>query len=187
MRGRHPSGPEFVDKLDGSPEAKERLKVLLETLTGTCRVLEACERLSIKEARFDQLRIEILQGGLNAAERRPAGRPAQAPKPAEIDNEQLRERIAQLEAELQAALIRAELAVALPQAGASAEKKTAASPLAEAGRPNRRDRREPFEEPDPQSTGRRRPAVAGFAGQRIEREQEQVAAPPRCRNRTTTR
>jgi hypothetical protein len=134
MRGRRPSGPEFVDKLDGSPEAKERLKVLLETLTGTCRVLEACERLGLKEARFDQIRIEILQVALNAAERRPAGRPAHAPSPVEIDNEQLRARIAQLEAELQAALIRAELAVALPLVGASAEKKTTAS-LPRRGRP----------------------------------------------------
>jgi hypothetical protein len=76
MRGRPPSGPEFVDKLDGSPEAKQRLKVLLETLNGTCRVQEACGRLGIKEARFDQLRIELLQAAVSAAERRPAGRPA---------------------------------------------------------------------------------------------------------------
>jgi hypothetical protein len=118
MRGRRPSGPEFVDKLAGSPEAKLRLKVMLETLSGGCRVQEACERLGIKEARFDQLRIEILQGALDAAERRPAGRPARSPSAAEIDNDQLRERIAQLEAELQAALIRAELAVTLPRVGA---------------------------------------------------------------------
>jgi hypothetical protein len=115
MRGRRPSGPEFVDKLDGSPEAKLRLKVMLETLSGGCRVQEACERLGIKEARFDQLRIEILQGALDAAERRPAGRPARSPSAAEIDNDRLRERIAQLEAELQSALIRAEVAVTLPR------------------------------------------------------------------------
>ncbi len=42
MRGRYPSGPEFVDKLDGSPEAKERLKVLLETIAGQLRVGDAC-------------------------------------------------------------------------------------------------------------------------------------------------
>jgi hypothetical protein len=133
MRGRHPSGPEFVDKLDGSVEAKERLKTLLETLTGVCRVQEACDRLGIKEARFDQVRIEVLQAALSAAERRAAGRPARSSSPAEDENQQLRERIAQLEAELQAALIRAEIAVTLPQVGASAEKKTTVSP-------SRRDR-----------------------------------------------
>jgi len=124
MRGRYPSGPEFVDKLDGSFEAKERLKVLLETLIGTCRVQEACGRLHIKEARFDQVRIEVLQAALEAAERRPAGRPAQTPSAAEKENQQLRAQIAKLEAELQAALIRIELAVTLPHVGAAAEKKT---------------------------------------------------------------
>jgi hypothetical protein len=44
MRGRLPSGPAFVAKLEGSGQAKLRLQVLLETLAGTCRVLEACER-----------------------------------------------------------------------------------------------------------------------------------------------
>jgi hypothetical protein len=124
MRGRPPSGPEFVDKLDGSPEAKQRLKVLLETLNGTCRVQEACDKLGIKEARFDQIRIELLQAALDAAERRPAGRPArESSSPTEEEKRQLQERIAKLEAQLQAALIRAEVAVTLPKVGASAEKK----------------------------------------------------------------
>ncbi len=119
MRGRHPSGLDFVDKLDGSPEAKERVKVLLETLNGTCRVQDACNRLGIKEARFDQVRIEVLQAALTAAERRPAGRPARVATPADEDNQRLTERVARLEGELQAALIRAELALTLPQVGAS--------------------------------------------------------------------
>lgn len=127
MRGRHPSGPEFVDKLTGSPEAKERCKALFETMSGVCTVLAACERLGIHEARFDQLRIELLQAAVKAAERRPAGRPPQKSSPAEVENQRLRERIAELEAELQAAMIRAELAVMLPQAVA-AEKKTTAIP-----------------------------------------------------------
>jgi hypothetical protein len=134
MRGRYPSGPEFVDKLGGLPEAKLRLKVVLGTLNGTCRIQEACEQLGIKEARFDQLRIKLLQAAVNAAERRPAGRPARESSPAEEENQQLRQRIAQLEADLQAALIRAELAVTLPNVGASAEKKTTVS-LRPRGRP----------------------------------------------------
>jgi hypothetical protein len=128
MRGRYPSGPEFVDKLDGTPEAKERVKVVFETLNGTCRTQQACERLGIKEARFDQVRIEILQAALNAAERRSAGRRPRVSSPVDEENRKLREQVAQLEADLQAALIRAELAVALPQVGATAEKKTTGSP-----------------------------------------------------------
>jgi len=127
MRGKRPSGPEFVDKLDGSPEARQRLKVVLETLNGTRRVQEACKLLGIKEARFDQLRIELLLAALKAAERRPAGRPARESSPAEEENRQLQERIAQLEADLQVALIRAELGVTLPNVGVSAEKKTTIS------------------------------------------------------------
>jgi hypothetical protein len=123
MRGRYPSGPEFVNKLNGSASAKERLQVLLETLAGTCRVLEACGRLDISEPRFDQIRIEGLQGALTALEPRPAGRPPRQTVTDEADVQRLRERIAQLEGELQAALVRAEIAVALPRVKA-AEKKT---------------------------------------------------------------
>ncbi len=139
MRGRHPSGPDFVDKLAGSLEAKERVKVLLETLNGTCRVQEACVRLSIKGARFDQVRIEVLQAALNAAEHRPAGRPTRTSTPAEVENQRLREQLAELQAKLEAAVIRAELAVALPQVGAATEKKTTAK-LARRGRASRTKR-----------------------------------------------
>src|SRR5580692_11234471 len=57
MRGRYPSGPEFVDHVSGSVIAKDRARVLLETIAGTCRVKEACTRLGVSEPRFDQLRI----------------------------------------------------------------------------------------------------------------------------------
>ena len=133
MRGRLPSGPTFVEKLEGSEQAKQRLQVLLETSAGTCRVTEACTRLGISEQRFDQIRIEAYQAAIDRLEPRPAGRPAQIPTVAEVEIQQLKERIAELEAERQAALIRAELAVTLPQAGASAEKKTLA--IRRRGRP----------------------------------------------------
>jgi hypothetical protein len=63
MRGRHPSGPEYVDvkHLHGSAQAKERLRVILETMMGKWRVGEACERLSICEQRFRQLREELVR------------------------------------------------------------------------------------------------------------------------------
>jgi hypothetical protein len=120
MRGRRPSGPEFVNKLEGSPKAKLRLKVLLETMCGTCRVLEACDTLEIKESRFDQIRIEGLQGALCALEDLPAGRPPRVLTPLDEENQRLRERIAELEAQLQAAAIRIELAATLSNVGAAA-------------------------------------------------------------------
>jgi len=127
MRGRNPSGPEFVAKLQGSEKAKQRARVLLETLSGKCRVLEACDKLGIKEARFDQVRIEALQALVTSLEEKPVGRPARPATPAEEENRQLREQIVELQGQLQATLVRAEMAVILPQVGASAEKKTTAS------------------------------------------------------------
>lgn len=132
MRGRYPSGLEFVDKLNSSPESKQRLKAILETMAGTCRTQEACERLGISEQRFDQIRVEALQAALAALEPKPAGRKPRQPTPEEIDVEYLQEQIAKLKAELQAALIRAEIAVALPQAGAADQKKNDAARFAQA-------------------------------------------------------
>jgi len=123
MRGRHPSGPAFVAKLDGSGQAKERLQVLLETMADTCRVGEACERLGISEQRFDQIRIEALQAAVHALEPGIAGRPAHTPHPAEVEVERLKKRLAESEAKREAALIRAELAVTLPRAGGVEAKK----------------------------------------------------------------
>ncbi len=124
MRGRYPSGPEFVNKLNGSASAKERLQVLLETLAGARRVGEACDRLGISEPRFDQIRIESLQAALAALEPQPAGRRPRQTVTDEAEVQRLRERITLLEGEVQAALVRAEIAVTLPQVKAAAEKKT---------------------------------------------------------------
>jgi hypothetical protein len=124
MRGRYPSGPEFVEQLSGSAEAKQRLKIVLETLAGLCRVGEACARLALSEQRFDQIRIEAMQAGVDRLEARPAGRQRSVPTSVEVQLQQALARIAELEAELQAAKIRAELAETLARAGAEAGKKT---------------------------------------------------------------
>jgi len=78
MRGRLPDGPEYVAKLEGPPDAKRRLEIILRTLAGTCRVQEACAELGLSEARFHQLRQEALQAALDGLTPRPPGRP-QAP------------------------------------------------------------------------------------------------------------
>jgi hypothetical protein len=112
MRGRKPSGPAAVARLPGSPLARERLQVVLETLAGTCRVQEACRRLGLGEQRFDQLRAQVLQAGLGALEPRPVGR---RPRPAPAaDVAALQARVAELEIELRAARVREEIALALP-------------------------------------------------------------------------
>lgn len=115
MRGRRPAGPEYVDDLEGSAQAKERLQVVLATLAGRCRVLEACERLGIKEARFHQLRTEVLEAALQRLEPRPAGRPAHSHAATADQVRALQEELAAKDVELRAAQVRAEVALALPQ------------------------------------------------------------------------
>ena len=128
MRGRRPSGPEYVDHLAGSDQAKERLKVVLETLAGKCRVQEACQRLGISEPRFHQLRQQMLEAALAGLEPQPAGRkPAPPPSPEQLELAKLAKELEAKAAELQATQVRAEVAVTLPRvadAPTDLEKKT---------------------------------------------------------------
>lgn len=112
MRGRYPSGPEYVEQLEGSAQAKQRLRVVLETMTGKYRVQEACQLLDICEQRFHQLRAELLQAALEQLEAKPAGRPRSQPVP--VEAEAVRDRLADMELELRVAQVREEIALALP-------------------------------------------------------------------------
>jgi transposase-like protein len=115
MRGRFPAGPSYVDKLDGSATAKERLKVVLETLAGQCRVQEACARLGICEQRFHQLRQEALEAALAGLEPGVPGRRPQTPSPADERVGALQEQLAALQREMLAARAREEVALILPR------------------------------------------------------------------------
>jgi hypothetical protein len=116
MRGRYPSGPEFIDHLAGSDVAKRRARVLLETIAGTCRVQEACARLEISEPRFDQLRIHGLDHLIASMEPRAAGRPPRMTSAAEERVRQLEDKIADLQMQVKIAQARAEIALVLPNA-----------------------------------------------------------------------
>jgi hypothetical protein len=131
MRGRRPVGPEYAEQLPGSSLAKERLKVILETMAGTCRVVEACQRLGICEQRFHQLREEMMTGALAALEPGHAGRPVRTPTPAEMQAQALAQQLQDKDVELRTAQARAEIAVVLPgvvQHQAEPEKKTPQRP-----------------------------------------------------------
>jgi hypothetical protein len=138
MRGRHPSGPEYVATLDGSSQAKERLQIILETMRGAYGVPEACRRLEISEQRFYQLRSELLQAALQRLEPKPAGRPAvEADQTDEV--RALQARLVELETELRASQLREEIAVAMPhvvkkepEPMAESQKKTAHRPKRQA-------------------------------------------------------
>jgi hypothetical protein len=112
--GRPPQGVNHVDRLEGPEELKRRLRVILETLTGECSIPEACERLGVSESRLHDLRREALEGALGALMPRPAGRPPSQPPEGAAREAELEGRIRELEIDLQAALVRTELALAMP-------------------------------------------------------------------------
>jgi hypothetical protein len=140
MRGRKPAGPQYVDGLEGSARAKERLKVVLETLAGQCRVQEACRRLGVGEARFHELRQQALAAALAGLEPRPAGRPVTAaPTPSATEVAALRAQVAELEVAVRAAQTREEIALVLPRAAeASGEEKKTRRRTSRRGWPRRR-------------------------------------------------
>jgi hypothetical protein len=70
VRGRYPAGWEYVDQFDASDEAKQRFKVTVQILTGTCRVQEACAVLGIGSSRLQQVRHDVVDAALAGAERR---------------------------------------------------------------------------------------------------------------------
>jgi hypothetical protein len=113
-RGRPPAGPKLVDGLEGSETAKERLRVVLQTIAGELNVPEACARLSVSEARFHELRAEVLQLAAASLEPKPPGRQAEKISPEAVEIAALKEQIQELKVELRTTQIREELALLLP-------------------------------------------------------------------------
>jgi len=126
MRGRYPSGPEYVEQLPGSAEAKRRLQVVLQTMSGAYRVQEACTLLGISRQRFEQLRTKVLRAALTELEPKPGGRPPAEPSVGAAVTA-LETKLAETERELRAARLREQIALVLPRA---------AQPLADPGQPD---------------------------------------------------
>jgi hypothetical protein len=126
--GRKPKGAELVSALAGSPHAKIRLKLFLQTLADELSVLEACEQLGIGESRFHEQRTAWLHSSIEHLEPRAAGRPRKISEPsaAELELQALRTRIRELEARAAAAEAQADLLRTLPRIAArvAAPKKT---------------------------------------------------------------
>lgn len=129
--GRHPSGPNLVEGLDGPDEAKRRLKVILETVAGTRTISDACAELDISEAAFHELRKQALTAAVEGLAPRPIGRPRKDGDPEQRRINELEEQVFTLKKDLQAERIRKEIAIAMPhlhehkQKQAGAIKKTA--------------------------------------------------------------
>jgi hypothetical protein len=106
--GAKPLGAELVERLEGSAHAKERLKVMLLTLSGELTIPQACAQLGIHETRFHVQRAETLQRALGFLEPRPAGRPPHAVSAEEQRIAELESQLGELKLDLQAAQIRLE-------------------------------------------------------------------------------
>lgn len=113
--GRPNKGADHVDALDASAGPRERLRVILETLSGSRSVADACRELGVSHTRFKQLRRQALQGAADALEPGVPGRPRK--RGAQQD-----ERVGKLEAALAEAdrarrreALRADLATMLPE------------------------------------------------------------------------
>jgi transposase-like protein len=113
-RGRPPEGVDLVEHLEGSEVARQRLKVILQTLAGVFTVREACGVLGVTRSAFYKLRARFLADAAGALEPRPAGRRKHVPSPAEAEAERLRRENAQLRVDLKAQQIREEIALLMP-------------------------------------------------------------------------
>ena len=88
--GRPPKGAGLVDKFEGSKEAKQRFRIILETIHGDLPVTEAMTRLDISESRFHQIRDKALEAGLASLEPGVTGRPPRVPLETAEEMERLR-------------------------------------------------------------------------------------------------
>jgi hypothetical protein len=99
--GRKPSGPQIAKRLEGSPSARQRLKVILESITGQLTIPEACEQLGIGESRFHDLRNQTLQATLESLEPRRLGRPPKPTSPEQAEIDALKEELRRIHFELE--------------------------------------------------------------------------------------
>jgi hypothetical protein len=104
--------------------AQERLRVLLANIAGQISVDDACAALGIEESWYFELKHRSLERWLEAVEPERAGRPpAVPPSPEQERIAELEGRNRQLELELEAARLRAEMARGdVPRSASGAER-----------------------------------------------------------------
>jgi hypothetical protein len=100
--------------MDGSEQAKVRLKVILEVISGKRTLKSASEELGISEARYHELERIALQGAVEHLEPKPAGRPPSATATPDPKLLALEEEVKELRIGLRAAQIREEIAIVMP-------------------------------------------------------------------------
>ena len=120
--GRPNKGVGHVDGLEGEDLQKERLKTILETITGERTVQDACETLGIGRARFAELRSIALQGACDSLAPGRPGRPRTRDPERDAELAALRAERDRLRQEVDNVWIRAELALAMPEVMSASQK-----------------------------------------------------------------
>lgn len=111
---RPPEGPNLADRLDGPDEAKKRLKVILETISGEKTIEQAATEIGVKPARFHELRKEALEAAVEALNPKPAGRPREVADMADPRVAELEGQLRELEIEVKASHVREQIARTMP-------------------------------------------------------------------------
>lgn len=119
---RRPDGIERIEKLEASPEAKRRARVIAEVMGGMRSVGDACAELDLGATQFDVIFEAFLLGGLPALEPKAAGRPPKVVSEEEKEIARLQGEVHELRAAIVTAHLREELAIALPHLGKRGKK-----------------------------------------------------------------
>lgn len=112
--GRKVNAKKLIGNADASATAKRQLEVVLEVLSGTRSVPEACEELAVSESTFHRLRELVIEGALQGLAPKPIGRPPQPADPASEREKKLEEANQELRMELQCMRVRTEIALVAP-------------------------------------------------------------------------
>jgi len=124
-RGRPVKGPKMVEDLEGSGDAKKRLRLILETVSGEKDVSSACDELGIGKSAFFELRARVLQATLENLEPKSAGRPRREVSEEQVEIEELKKENQELMTELKIAHVREEIMLAMPEVFEPAKKAAA--------------------------------------------------------------
>lgn len=133
-RGRPPDPSAIVTRLQGSRQARQRLDLMVQTLSGKCGIPEAAAELGIGRSRFCLQRQRMLQAALESLEPGTRGRPARQATPEQKRIAELEAQVLALKVDLRAAQIREQLALLMPhvlhrkRARAATKKKSGPSP-----------------------------------------------------------
>ena len=107
-------GPQVVDAMEGSEDAKKKLKAVLEAVVGEKQIDDLCAELGIGKTAFYELRNRLLQAALEESEPKQPGRPRQELSPEQAENERLRAEVEKLRMDLEVAYVREEIMLAMP-------------------------------------------------------------------------